>query len=274
LAHLLYRTDEEREEQIIPWTYIQPLPMDIGRFRGDIKLKVLKERLAKIHPADLADILEELDPGQRLMVFSELETEKASDTLEEIEPPVQRDLVSSLHRDRVVQLVNEMTTGQAADILSVIPADEAQDILESLDESNAQKIRAILLKQEQKVIHYTTQKFLQYNEDNTVGEAQNDYPKAAKGKDVIMYLYITDDMDGLLGVIDLKELLMADENKKLRAILVENVISLNPDSTLKEAADLFRRYDYRALPVVDDENHILGVIPYRDVMNLTHHFIE
>jgi magnesium transporter len=273
LARIMYRSEEEGEE-VIPWTYIQPLPTGIGRFRGNIKLRVLKKNLAKIHPADLADILEELDHNQRLVVFSALEPEKASDTLEEIEPPVQRDLVSSLHKDKVVTLINEMTTGQAADILSVIPASEANEILESLDPENARKIRSILWKQEEEVFNYTTQKFLRYYADDTVKEVQSDYPKAAKGKDVVMYLYIIDDMETLLGVIDVKELLMADEQARLRKIMVENVTSLKPDSTLKEASDLFKRYDFRALPVVDDENHLIGVIPYRDVMNLTHHFID
>jgi len=273
LARLIYRSGEEGEDQIIPWTYIQPLPMDIGRFQGNIKLRVLKEKLAKIHPADLADILEELDHNQRLMLFSELETEKASDTLEEIEPLVQRDLVSSLHKDRVVQLINEMTTGQAADILSVIPTAEANTILESLDTENARKIRSILWKQEEKVINYTTQKFLKYYPDTTVGDVQNDYPKAAKEKDVIMYLYIIDDMETLLGVIDVKELLMADEQARLQSIMVECIISLNPESSLKEASDLFQRYDFRAHPSVAEPNRLLRVNQYRDVNNLTNHFI-
>lgn len=274
LARLIYRSGDEGEDQIIPWTFIQPLPADIGRFQGNIKLRVLKEKLAKIHPADLADILEELDHNQRMILFSELETEKASDTLEEIEPPVQRDLVSSLHIDRVVQLINEMTTGQAADVLSVIPATEANTILESLNSENARKIRSILWKHEEKVINYTTQKFLRYSPYDTVGEVQNDYPKAAKGKDVIMYLYIVDDMENLVGIIDIKELLIADEQARLLTIMVESIISISPNSSLKEASDLFQRYDFRALPVVDDLNHLLGVVPYRDIMNLTHHFIE
>lgn len=274
LANLLNPHGEEREEEIIPWTYVQPLPTNIGRFQGNIKLKVLKQNLAKIHPVDLADILEELDHDQRLIVFSELETAKASDTLEEIEPPIQRDLVSSLHKDRVIQLINEMTTGQAADILSVIPSAEANTILDSLNADNAQKIRSILEKQEEHVIHYTTQKFLKYAPDETVEEALNDYPRAAKGKDVVMYLYIVDEADTLLGVLDVKELLQADEPRHLRGIMIENVISLHSDSTLKEAQDLFKRYGFRALPVVDETNHITGVIPYRDVMNLTHYFID
>jgi Mg/Co/Ni transporter MgtE len=89
-----------------------------------------------------------------------------------------------------------------------------------------------------------------------------------------MYVYVVDGQGMLLGVIDLKELLQADDRALLKDIMVENVISLNTDSTLKEASQNFARYDFRALPVTDDKNRLVGVIPYRDVMNLTHHFLE
>jgi magnesium transporter len=103
---------------------------------------------------------------------------------------------------------------------------------------------------------------------------QNDYPRHARDKDVIMYVYVVDRDDILLGVIDLKELLQADDKALLKDIMVENVISLNTESTLKEASQSFARYDFRAIPVTDDTNRLMGVIPYRDVMNLTHHFVE
>jgi Mg/Co/Ni transporter MgtE len=89
-----------------------------------------------------------------------------------------------------------------------------------------------------------------------------------------MYVYVVDAQDTLLGAIDLKELLQADDRALLKDIMVENVISLNTDSSLKEASQSFARYDFRALPVIDEKNRIVGVIPYRDVMNLTHHFLE
>ena len=89
-----------------------------------------------------------------------------------------------------------------------------------------------------------------------------------------MYIYVVDDQDVLIGVIDLKELLQADDRALLKDIMIENVISLNTESTLKEASQSFARYDFRALPVTDERNRLVGVIPYRDVMNLTHHFLE
>jgi Mg/Co/Ni transporter MgtE len=129
-------------------------------------------------------------------------------------------------------------------------------------------------KQEEKVIHYTTQKILTFSPDTLVEYVQNDYPRHARGKDVVMYIYVVDGENRLLGVIDLKELLSADDKAPLSAIMTENVISLEAGSTLKEASQEFERYSFRALPVTDDDKRLVGVIKYRDVMNLTHHFLE
>lgn len=274
MSGVLASRQDPRDSGSISWMYIQPLPSHISSFKGDVKLKILKETLAEIHPVDLADILEDLDHDQRVMVFSSLDHEQASDTLEEIEPIVQRDIISSLSKDKVVRLINDMTPGQAADILTILPSTEAQIIIEALNAETAKKIQSIVSKQEEKVIHYTTQKILKFSPETTVEYVQNDYPRHAKGKDVIMYVYVVDGEDTLLGVIDLKELLQADDRALLKEIMVENVISLNTESTLKEASQSFARYDFRALPVTDEKNHLVGVIPYRDVMNLTHHFVE
>jgi magnesium transporter len=274
LSGIFAPQEDPQDSGVISWMYVQPLPSHISSFKGDVKLKVLKETLADIHPVDLADIIEELDHEQRVMVFSSLENEHASDTLEEIEPIVQREIISSLTTEKVVQLINDMTPGQAADILSVLPSSEARIILESLNPENAKKIQSIIGKQEEKVINYTTRKFLKFAQETTVEYVQNDYPRHARDKDVIMYIYVVDDQDVLVGVIDLKELLQADDRALLKDIMIENVISLNTESTLKEASQSFARYDFRALPVTDEKNRLVGVIPYRDVMNLTHHFLE
>ena len=155
-------SSDAKDDQMISWTYIQPLPTNIGSFKGDVKLKVLKENLAEIHPVDLADILEELDHDQRVAVFTSLENEHASDTLEEIEPNVQRDIIASLDIAKVVPLITTMTSGQAADVLSAIPHSQAEDILEAISPEMAKKVRAIMERQEEKVIHYTTQKILKF----------------------------------------------------------------------------------------------------------------
>jgi CBS domain-containing protein/sporulation protein YlmC with PRC-barrel domain len=260
--------------EVIPWVYVQPLPPNITSFKGDVKLKILKENLSDVKPVDLADILEDLDHEHRVMIFNQLNTEHASDTLEEIEPNVQRELVSSLEKDKVALLIRQMTPGQAADILAALPHSDMLTYLDELDKETANKVRAILEKQEEHVTNYATSLFVTVPPDITAEQAQNEYHLIAKHKDVVMYLYVVDDAGHLQGVIDIKELLAAADTSRLRDFMIENVISLKPSSTLKEASDLFNRYEFRAIPVTDDENRIVGVVTYRDIMKLTHHFIE
>jgi magnesium transporter len=273
-SNILFAIANEIKEKTIPWTYIQPLLTKMGRFKGDVKLKILKEKLSDISPIDLADILEELDHEQRVMIFEELDTEHASDTLEEINPNVQRELISSIKLEKAALLIDEMTPAQAADVLYALPSDEANEILKLLSEDNASKIKSILEKQEETILNYTTQDILKFSPDITADQAMDDFRLQAKGKDIIMYVYVVNEQGKLIGVVDIAELLMAKDNDLLKDIMTEDIISLNPYSTLKEASELFTRYGFRAIPVLDEDENLLGVIPYRDIMNLTHRFVE
>jgi CBS domain-containing protein len=272
LANFIYSPEEAREHEV-PWTYVQPLE-GIGSFKGDIKLSVLKERLSELKPVDVADVLEQMDHDQRVTLFDQLDTHRASDILEEINPNVQRALIASLQKEKVVQLLDVMTPGQAADILSVLPVPEKEEILLSLDRRNGAKIRSILEQHNQSITNYSTHNYLAAGQQETVEEVLGKYLQMAKGKDEIMYLYVLDEQGKLLGVIDIKELLQGNRKSKLEEIMVRNVISLNPMNTLKDASVMFSRYNFRALPVVDGDHRLTGVVPYRDVMNLEHLFID
>jgi Mg/Co/Ni transporter MgtE len=273
-AKFFYERSSEEKKRLIAWSYVQALGPNLSSLQGELKLNILKEALSETHPADLADIVEELDSDQRVTLFEELEPSLASDTLEEIDPAVQRDVVFALKKDRVAQLIGEMTPGQAADIVSVLPADERRIIARLLDIKLVDKIREIVEKQETNILSFTTSKFLKCSGDMTVDDTLRHFRRNARGMDVVMYFYIVDDSGKLLGVLDIKELLVAEPASRLKDLMVENVISLKCDSTMKEAAAAFLRYGFRALPVVDDGDALQGVVPYRDVMNLKHRMLD
>jgi CBS domain-containing protein/sporulation protein YlmC with PRC-barrel domain len=274
LAAFLSRRAGAAQKKLIPWSYVQPLSPQLGTLQGDLKLNILKEKLSEIHPVDLADILEEMDSSQRAILLDGLDTEHASDTLEEIDPAVQRDIVFSLSKERVAQLIGEMTPGQAADIISVLPAEERRSILKLLEPAQVAKIDEIIEKQDTTILNFATVNFLKCAPETTVEQARNKLRDAAESMDVVMYFYIVDESDKLLGVIDIKEVFVARDTERLKELMTENVISLNKDSTMKHAADMFLRYGFRALPITDENDIILGVVPYRDVMNLKHRILE
>ncbi len=275
LRFLARTVGEVEESKRVSWEYIQPLE-NLDSFKGDIKLNVLKEKLSTLRPVDLADVLEEMEHEHRVKLFEKLDEEKASNTLEEISPNVQRALIASLDKKKVAKLLDVMTPGQAADILSVLPGPDAETIMKSMNKDDLTKIRSILSQHSEHVLNFATQKYLRFPPDETVLMTQESYAIEAEDKDVVMYLYVVDAQEKLLGVIDIKELLQAPlkMTTKLQDIMVTDIISLKTTSTLKEASLIFARYSFRALPIVDPDGRIVGVVPYKDVMNLKHLFFE
>jgi magnesium transporter len=253
-------------EDTIPWTYVQPLPANMGSFRGDVKLNVLKGKLPEIHPVDLADILEEVEQEDRMAIFNQLATEQAADTLEEVEPRVQRKMVAALPVARVAELLNDMTPAQAADVLAALPGENVDAILHKIDAEEASKIRLLLEKHEDQVLSFATSHYLTFSPGATVKQVMRRYRKAAKEADVVIYIYVTSEDGMLRGVLDIKDLLKAELSAALETIMVANVVALREDDTVRTAAKLFNRYGFRALPIVGEGEVLKGVIPFRDLM--------
>jgi CBS domain-containing protein len=270
LAKLIYKLAEKIRTRAVAWSYVEPLPEQISSFKGDLKLKVLKEEFAEIPPVDLADILEEMGHEQRLAVFHGLDTAHASDTLEELDPRFQRDLIAALDKTKAAQLVNEMTPGQAADLLSALPWSETRSILDFIDKQKVKKIRNILEKQQETIVNYVVSNYMRFPPGMTVLQARTHFKQEAEGKEAILYLFVLGQDEKLLGVINLQDLLLADDEVLLKDIMIYQIVKLNPENTLKQAAEMFTRYHLRAIPVADQNDRMLGILPYRDVINLRH----
>ena len=273
VADFIRGVAETITDDAIAWSSVQPLPPDIGRFSGDLKLNLLKAKLPQIHPVDLADILEELDHDSRVAIFKELETDHASETLMEVEPRVQRSLVSSLPIERVAELVDEMTPAQAADVLAALPSADSDAILEKVDREDATKIHTLIDKHDVRIADYATTDCITFPPATTVANIVRRFRKAAKDAEVIMYVYVTDDEGRLLGVVDIKEILQAELTDTLETIMTTNLVTLDENETVADAYKLFARYSFRAIPIVGEGNVFKGAIPYRDIMQLSHRMV-
>jgi magnesium transporter len=265
LAKLL--TNRSKDDRV-SWLYVQPLPEQLGSFAGNIKLKVPKAGLSEIHPVDLADILEELEGGQRVALFNALDAEQASDTLEEVEPRVQRELIRAIEKERAALLINEMTPAQAADILAILPRDQAGAILKLLDRDKSTKVEHIIDKHDEQILLYGSPEIIKLPPTTPAADVLDRYRELATGKEVVMYVYVTDEAGALKGVVDIREMVAAEPGQTLGDIMTEHVISLPKDATLREAAMLFDRYSFRALPITDENDQLLGAISSRDVRSL------
>ncbi|MDR3640209.1 MAG: CBS domain-containing protein [Humidesulfovibrio sp.] len=259
------------KDEPIPWKYVQPLSHELGRFSGSLKLNILKEKMHEIHPVDLADILEEMDHDHRLSVFNDLDVEQASDTLEEIEPRVQREIIHSIGDEKAAELIEEMTPAQAADVLSALPASDADDILALMDEKeHVEKIESLMDEHDKDISDFATDSIIAFPPETKVSEVFHQFREVARDKDVIWYIYVISGGHQLLGVVDYHAILRADPSLPLDAIMTTNVKSLTLGDTLADATAMFERYGFRAIPVLDENDVLQGVVPYRDVMKLKH----
>ncbi len=259
---------QRKEDTMISWMYVQQLPEHIDTFKGQVKLNVLKENIGEIHPVDLADILEELDGEQRIAVFNQIEPEQASETLEEVEPRVLRDLIRAMGKRHAAKLINARSPAQAAAILAVLPSAEADELLPLMNKESATKVQKIIDHHDENILLFSTQKFMKLPESIKVSEVLTNFREIAQNMDVIMYVYVTDVQDTLEGVVDLRELIAAEPDQLLGEVMTDNIISLNPEDNLSDAVDMFARYDFRAIPVTDAANKLMGIVSFKHIRGI------
>ncbi len=264
LARLLW--GRKKEAELLPWKYVQPLPSDIDRFHGNVKLNISREKIADIHPADLAGILEELSTDERVAIMDTLDTETAADTLEEAEPRVQRDLVASLRHERIAELLQTMTPAQIADLLEILPRIDAEALKKTLPAETVLKVNDLLRVHEVKLSAVATSRFLALPESARVRAAFSRFRSRKSRYDVIMYVYVTGEDGTLKGVVDIRDLIRNRSDESLGSIMTRQVVTLSPEDTLADAASEFTRYGFRSLPMVDKDRRLLGVVSYKDLL--------
>jgi CBS domain-containing protein len=261
--HLLGKPSRE---DIIPYRYVQPLDANLTDTKGDVKLTITKNVLRDIHSEDVADILEELTREERIHIFSVLDSKTAADALGAAEPRVQREILASVDSERVREIFSHLSPVEIAQIISVLPLENAQEFRITLRPEVAAKVHEIVTQHEVPAYALAMRRFLAFPGDITVEDAFKKYRQEARNSAVTMYIYIVDASQHLRGVLDINELLQADPEKKLEELMTRNVVSVSPNTMRGEVEALFRRYGFRAIPVVDDEGKILSVIKEKGIV--------
>jgi len=260
--------DGGAREARIPWRYVQQIGQGLTGTSGDLKLTVTREAARDVRPEDLADVLEELSREERIKVFRTLDSETAAKALEETEPRVQREILANADSVRAVKIFSHLSPPAIADIISVLPHDDAQGFLSLLPREVGEKVKRILAAHDVVASSIASARFLGFAGDLTAEEAFQRFRREAPGCPVTMYIYILDAEQKLRGVVDINELLQADPTQRLERIMTENVVSVAPSTEHAEIVALFRRYGFRALPVVDESGHMVGVVREKDAFIL------
>ncbi len=241
----------------IPWQFVDVIEVDPAR---RVKLRIEYERLAEMHPSDLAEILEDLAPAEREAVFTSLDEEVAAETLEEVDPKLQKALLEKLDEERIADIVEEMDPGAAADLLGELPEEQSDAILEEMEPEERQEVSELLEFDENSAAGCMTTDFVYLGMDATVAQAVQAFRSFDGDPDSVTEIYLLDEKRILRGAITLARLLMAQPETRLSVLPEPRILSCPADLSQNDLAELFDKYNLHALPVVDPQNRMVGVV--------------
>ncbi len=239
--------------------------------KGSIQQKnhqFLRKLIDEMRPADLADLIEHLDQEERLHLFDFLEPKGAGDVLVEIEAPVQESILDELDSKAISEIVQELDSDDAADLVGDLPPDRAQKVIERLEDDVSQELEKLLPYPEDTAGGIMALEFVAANSDATVEEAIEIIREKREEVENVYYLFVVDDFNRLVGVVSLKDLVLELPEQKLSEIMNPEVISVNVNKDQEEVYHLVKKYDIVTIPVVDDENRLIGRITHDDIIDV------
>lgn len=254
-------------ESVINWKYVHAIPD--RTVQRNVKLSLSNEDLQNIHPADLADILEELDGHGREQIFKNLDPELAAKTLSEIESEeIQTSLINTEHPEKAAEIIENMGTDEAADILSELDDTKADQIIAHLDNAETkEEISELLEYDEESAGGLMSTGVFSVSPKMTRGEVLKKIQKDHEEIESIYDLYVVDTSNHLLGVCSLKELLIRDDSIEIASIMNDNDIKFLPPTTMwKEVATFMSKYNLITVPIVDSTNELLGIVSVDDIL--------
>jgi sporulation protein YlmC with PRC-barrel domain/CBS domain-containing protein len=241
----------------IPWDFVDLIDRDPSR---RVRLKIEQEKLAKMHPSDLADILEDLAPAERQALFTSLEEGVAAEALEEIEPKMQKSLTEALDSEQVAGIVEEMDPAAAADFLAELPDERSEAILEEMDPEERQDVEELLEFSGDSAAGQMTTDYISLGEGAVASDAVDALREFGDDMETLTHIFLLDDKEVLRGVVPLLKALLAPPETTLASLAYSHIVSCDVHANWKKVAELFDKYNLRALPVVDEGKKIAGVI--------------
>jgi magnesium transporter len=176
-------------------------------------------------------------------------------------------IITNMDSERASDIIEMMPPDKAADILSDLPADKAKEILEGIEKEEAEDIQELLSHEEDTAGGLMTNEFIAYPPETTVKKAIEDFKKDAEEVETVYYIYVMDADEKLIGIVSLRELLLAELDKRLSDIMETKLKTVTPETDEVEVAEIISKYNIVALPVVDDEGYILGIVTIDDVID-------
>src|SRR2546427_4823843 len=255
---------------IIPWHLVETLEPanDTPAKTAAVRLTIPHTKLALLHPADIADIVEEMTADERIAVFQQLDLETAAEALQEVEPEMQAAIVSDLPEERAADILEEMDPDEAADLLQDLPEERRDELVELMDKEEAKDVEELLTHSEDSAGGIMTTDFVALPREFTAAQAIDELRAKKPDPQLTYYLYVVDGEGKLEGVLSLPDLVVAPQDTKLGHIMDPNALTVVAETPKEEVAALIAKYDLLALPVVDARRKLLGTVTVDDVVEL------
>ncbi len=251
-------------ESIIPWRDVAPLQAD-----APIRLRVSLERISEFHPADIADIIEDLDRPTGQALLRTLNTETIADTIEEVEEDLQAHILKTLPPEQAADVLEEMGPDDAADLLASLQPNVRERLLELMEAEDATDVQRLLSYPEDTAGGIMTTEYVTVPANLTVAEALSylRQSEAAREDEALFYVYVVDNEQKLCGVVALRDLVLAQPEAALEDIMQTNVVVVDPLRSQTEVARLVAKYNLLAVPVVDVDQILQGIVTVDDAVD-------
>ncbi len=250
------------KKNFISWENVELLTHD--QF---MRLKVPAEKLHELHPADIAEIISDMNHTESGKLLDNLDIEHLADALEEVEPDFQATLVEGMSDEKVADVLEEMSPDEAADLLAELPPERSEDLLEMMQDEEANDVRMLLSYPEDSAGGMMTTDVATIRPGLTASKAIEVLRNSANEAESLFYIYVTDEQNRLLGVISLSDLVLSKPNTPIDEFMHRKVVSANVTEKQDYLAQLVAKYNLLTIPIVDDENHLLGMVTADDALD-------
>ena len=248
--------------QFILWDDVEAF--DTSNF--NIKLAHTSSKLNRLHPSDLADIIEEMGAHSRTKIFESLDEEKAADVLEEMEPYAQAQIIESLSIGKAADVLEKMPADEVADLMDELEDEKVELLLNEMEKESSEDVRELLEYEEKEVGSLMTTDFMSFRESMTIEDTLTELRLQKPEADMIYSLFVTDENEKLVATVSLRDLIISQPTMTLAEIMNKDVIRVFDEDKVDTLAVIILKYDLLAIPVTEKDNTLVGMVVIDDIV--------
>lgn len=264
ISKMLYKAlGKEYEDKIIPWEDVESLDLK----NNNLQLSNSYKKISSLHPADIADILEDLDEGERKKVFESLDEDLAADTFEEIDDEYKSSIIKELSESKTAELLENMDNDEIADLLDGLEEEEKEKIFVNLEKDDAEEVQELMKYEDETVGSIMSKEFVSFNVDVSIEDTIDIIKEMDVDEEALYSIFVVDEVEKVKGTVKIQDLMLKDKKLLLKDVMDDKVIAVNHSEAISEAIDQIAKYDLLLTPVIDDDEKLVGVVLIHDIID-------